>query len=107
MPKLKDNQFPSYRLHKQSGQAVVTLNGKDVLLGAHDTPDSRAKYDRVVAEWIANGRRLPCRPAAGGATGITCTQLIAEFWAFARTYYVDRAGKPSPEATHFRDALRF
>jgi hypothetical protein len=33
MPRLKENQLPSYRLHKQSGQAIVTLSGKDVLLG--------------------------------------------------------------------------
>ena len=33
MPKLKDNQVPAYGLHKQSGQAVVTLNGRDMLLG--------------------------------------------------------------------------
>jgi hypothetical protein len=32
---------PSYRLHKPSGQAVVTLNGKGFYLGAHDTPASR------------------------------------------------------------------
>ena len=35
MPKLKDNQVPSYRLHKQSGQAIVTLSGRDSLLGRH------------------------------------------------------------------------
>ena len=33
MPKLKENQVPSYRLHKQSAQAIVTLNGRDFLLG--------------------------------------------------------------------------
>ena len=27
MPRLKENQLPSYRLHKQSGEAVVTLSG--------------------------------------------------------------------------------
>jgi hypothetical protein len=27
MPRLKENQLPSYRLRKQSGQAVVTLSG--------------------------------------------------------------------------------
>jgi hypothetical protein len=34
MPKLKENQVSSYRLYKQSGQAIVTLNGRDVLLGS-------------------------------------------------------------------------
>jgi hypothetical protein len=34
MPKLK-TKTPSYRLHKGSGQAVVTLSGKDIYLGVH------------------------------------------------------------------------
>jgi hypothetical protein len=33
VPKLKDNQVLSYRPHKQSGQAIVTLSGRDHLLG--------------------------------------------------------------------------
>src|SRR5262249_20655087 len=54
---------PSYRLHKQSGQAIVTLtdglgNRRDVLLGKHGTPESRLEYSRVIAEWEASGRRL-------------------------------------------------
>ena len=44
MPKLKDNEVPSYRLHKQSGQAVVTLNGRDHLLGQHGSSASKKKY---------------------------------------------------------------
>jgi hypothetical protein len=28
MPKLKEGQLPKYRLHKQSGQAIVTLSGR-------------------------------------------------------------------------------
>lgn len=57
LPKLAPNAVPSYRLHKQSGQAIVTLGGKDFLLGSHGTATSKAEYDRLIAEWIANGRR--------------------------------------------------
>jgi len=59
MPKLRDVQVPSYRLHKQSRQAIVTLSGRDVLLGRHGTRESREKYNRVIAEWLAAGRQLP------------------------------------------------
>jgi hypothetical protein len=58
---------PSYRLHRQSGRGIVTLsNGdrgrKDVLLdGEYDSEQSRAHYYRVLAEWRANGCRLPAR----------------------------------------------
>ena len=33
--------LPSYRLHKPTGQAVVTLNGKDNYLGRHGTKIAR------------------------------------------------------------------
>ncbi|MFO0821981.1 MAG: hypothetical protein U0792_02495 [Gemmataceae bacterium] len=48
------NHIPTYRLHKQSGQAIVTIssNGtrRDVLLGKYGTPESQAEYRRVLAE---------------------------------------------------------
>jgi hypothetical protein len=50
---------PSYRLHKPSGQAVVTLNAKDHYLGLFGTPEGRVLYDQLVARWLTNGR-LTC-----------------------------------------------
>jgi RHS repeat-associated protein len=78
MPKLTGNRLPAYRKHKQSGQAIVTLSGRDHLLGRHGTIDSRAKDDRLIAEWLANGtdvalasnaaNQYQTNPSAGGAT---------------------------------------
>ena len=42
-----------------SGQAVVTLSGVDFYLGEWNSPESKAKYDRLIGEWIARGRQLP------------------------------------------------
>ncbi len=50
---------PSYRLHKASGQAVVTLSDRDVYLGIHDSPQSRVADERVPEAWIVSGRRDP------------------------------------------------
>ncbi|WP_165074241.1 tyrosine-type recombinase/integrase [Paludisphaera rhizosphaerae] len=50
---------PSYRLHRASGQAIVTIDRRDHYLGKHGTPESKRAYDRLVSEWLANGRRLP------------------------------------------------
>jgi hypothetical protein len=47
MPKLTHG-VPKYRLHKQSGQAIATFNGRDFLLGTHGTKASRKKYDRLL-----------------------------------------------------------
>ncbi len=58
MPKLK-HVSPKYRLHRASGQAVVTLNGHDHYLGPWKSKASEVEYDRLVGEWLAAGRRLP------------------------------------------------
>ena len=50
--------IPSYRRHRASGQAIVTLNGVDHYLGPWNTAASRAEYDRITSEWLVRGRRL-------------------------------------------------
>src|SRR5687767_12120303 len=100
MPKLSDSQLPAYRLHKQSGQAIVTLSGKDTLLGPHGTPASRAEYRRVTAEWLAAGR------TQGEPTTRTVVELIAAFWKHAKVHYRKPDGTPTNEIDNFRDALK-
>ena len=51
-PKLS---VPTYRHHKPSGRARVTINGRDIWLGKWNTPESRAEYARVIADLEANG----------------------------------------------------
>ena len=58
-------KVPSYRLHKASGQAVVVLNGTSIYLGPFDSPESRARYDRVVAGFAHHSpfmRAMVCNP---------------------------------------------
>jgi integrase len=66
---------PSYRLHRASGRAVTTIDGKDHYLGAYESAASRSAYDRLMAEWYARGRQGP------SAAGETCTiaQLAAGY----------------------------
>src|SRR5262245_33563891 len=83
------NHVPVYRLHKQSGQAIVTLpdgfgGRRDVLLGRYGTQESRKEYARVLTEWESNGRRLP-QPAA--ASDITVNELALAYWRHAYDYY--------------------
>lgn len=74
---------PSYRLHKPTGQAVVTLSGRDVYLGPHGSPESRALYDQKVAEWLAAGRSH--LPTAGA--DLTVSEVVAAYLGHARTRY--------------------
>ena len=58
MPRLI-NRTPKYCLHRATGRAVVTLDGHDIYLGEHGFKASRREYDRLIGEWLANGRRSP------------------------------------------------
>ena len=55
---LSVSRVPKYRRHKPTGQAVVTLNGRDIYLGKWNTRQSWAEYDRLTGEWLAAGRVL-------------------------------------------------
>jgi len=95
---------PNYRFDKSSGRAFVELDGRRVYLGAHGTQASRDRYDSVVGEWIANGRRLPARVAAEAET--TVAIVVAAFWRHAQAYYREPDGTPAGELSNFKDALR-
>src|SRR5262249_42266572 len=102
--------IPAYRLHKQSGQAVVTLpdglgNRRDVLLGTYGSDQSRAEYLRVVTEWQATGRRLPPPTQATAGGDITVAEVILAYWRFAEGYY-QKTGEPTSQLDRIRHALR-
>jgi hypothetical protein len=96
MPKLKDNAFPSYRLHRQSGQAIVTLSGRDILLGKHGSTASKEEYRRLTVQWIAAGHHY-----VEPSPDMTIAELINVFRIHAEKYY-----QGSAEADNFRCALR-
>jgi integrase len=100
--------MPSYRLHKQSGQAVVTLsdidgNRRDVLLGKHGTPESEAEYLRVVGEWKARGRRLPSRDAG---SSLRVNELLEAFLTHAERHYRGPDGQPTTELRDYLITIR-
>lgn len=99
-PKGSFKAFPEYRLHRASGQAIVTLSGETHYLGNHGTKASRAEYDRLLAEWIAAGRQ-PLR-----ASDRTVAEVVAAFWTHAKTYYKSADGEQGGELQNYRDTLR-
>ncbi|MFN7814300.1 MAG: hypothetical protein ACK5SI_16780, partial [Planctomycetia bacterium] len=48
-------RVPSLRLHRASGQAVVTIRGRDIYCGKHGSPESAEHYRRVIADLVASG----------------------------------------------------
>jgi integrase len=102
------NHIPTYRKHKQSGQAVVTLTDglggrRDVLLGKYGTTESRTEYARIIAEWEAAGRR---RPATDRSCDITIAELIGRYWPWVKSYYRRPDGSETQEVSGILYALR-
>ena len=103
MPKL-NNRLPKYRLHRRSGQAIVTIGGKDHYLGLHGADDSKAQYDRLIAQWLSDGRRT-CEPVQP-QVDLSINRLILAFWEHAQTYYRKPDGTLTSEVDNFRQVLR-
>lgn len=101
MPKLRTS-LPKYQRHRASGQAVVTLYGRDFYLGPYGTKGSRAEYDRLVGEWIAAGR--PSRRPAKDSD-ITVVELTVAYLRFAEGYY-QKNGTPTDTIYQIRRACK-
>lgn len=77
---------PAYRRQtKPNGKnlAFVLLDGHRYYLGAYDSPESRAKYHQLIAEWEIAGRVAP-QPQET----ITVQEIVARYLAWAKTYYL-------------------
>lgn len=99
---LSVGRVPAYRRHKPSGQAVVTLCGKDHYLGRWNTKASRNEYDRLIGEWLAAGRMTP---QPDDRDDLNVNELLAGYWRFAKSYY-RKDGRPTSELDEYRQSAR-
>ena len=75
---------PKFCKHKASGQAFVTLDGKVIYLGKHDSPAAREAYDRLILKWRqAND--------STGKHATTVGQLCLAYHRHAEMFYRDEA----------------
>lgn len=100
------NFVPSYRLHRASGQAIVTIPKpggakQDVYLGRYGTPESRDEYARVIS-------CLEVRGPVNGKPGrdATVNEVCLAFLEHARTYYIGTDGKPTGEFGEYKTVIR-
>lgn len=101
-------RLPKYRFHKGSGQALVQINGERIYLGKHGSEESKEKYRRLVAEWLASKREQPqFRESSFGLCrdDLSINEMLLAYWRFAETYYV-KDGKPTKELTCMKHSLR-
>ncbi|MEZ6138377.1 MAG: site-specific integrase [Pirellulaceae bacterium] len=99
MPKPAAPRVPSYRRHKPTGQAVVTIAGRDTYLGKWNSAASRAEYDRLIAEFLANGRQ------PRNDVDITVVEVINAYRKFAEQYY-RKNGEVTREYGCIKEALK-
>lgn len=79
---------PSYRLHKPTGQAVVTLSDpqsgkrKDFYLGEHGSPDSHKRYAEILQAHHEHGQVIDAQPQPLKPVQAedTVTSVLLAFW---------------------------
>ena len=90
---------PKYCLHKGSGQAYVTLNGKPRYLGKHGSAQSKARYKELIDDWSLRRDALK-------VVELTVGELVLLYWEFAKGHY-RKHGKPTSEIGCIKTILRY
>ena len=94
-------KVPTYRKHRASGQAIVTLSGKDFYLGRHGSAVSKRKYDWLVCEWLENDRHVP---RVDVQQDLRISELAIRYWKYATGYYV-KYGRKTDTQYHVKALL--
>jgi hypothetical protein len=100
---------PKYRLHKATGQGVVTINGRHVYLGQHGTEESHRRYLFALAhpDHPRMGdieRAVAKQQAAKDAKGVTVAQLLARYLEWAKEEFQPPSTTPADLAVAIRSA---
>lgn len=110
MPRLTKS-LPRYRLHKASGQAVVTLSGRDFYLGAHGSAESQSAYQRCIGEWLASHKTMAVPALMNDTASVptapqrTVNEVFLAYWPHAQAYY-QKNGQPTSHLGVIRLAIR-
>ncbi|MCA9172576.1 MAG: hypothetical protein KDB23_33150, partial [Planctomycetales bacterium] len=89
---------PKYALHKRSGQARVRINGKEMYLGAYDSPESRDEYDRLLAKFFLGTLDVK-------RDSLSIARLAIMFIEHAKSYY-RKDGEETSEISTIQLALK-
>ena len=87
MPRPSSSFVPKYRKHRASGQAIVTISGRDHYLGPYGTKASQIEYDRLITEWLVSGRSASFGAASGG---LSIAELLVAYLARDAHQWIDR-----------------
>ncbi len=97
---------PNYCLHKPSGRAFVLLNGSMRYVGKYGTSESKERYHKLLAEWVANGRKPVLPESVRENGGATVAELCEQYAVYAKGYYRSHDGTSGTEWENIRLVLR-
>ncbi len=92
-------RVPKLRLHKPTGQGVVTLSGKDFYLGRYDSAEARQLYAKLLPEWESTNRSITFGEPV---ECLTMAQIALSYLDYAKSYH----GTDSREYNHCRRAVK-
>ncbi len=96
-------RVPRLCRHKASGQAVVRLDGKDYYCGPWRSRAAQAEYDRLIAIYLASGRRMV--PLEGQVGSETVTQLVVAYFEHVQVHHRRTDGTVTSEVRNNEAAL--
>ncbi len=103
---------PTYRHHKKTGQAVVTVRKADggrtdIYLGKFNSPESLAEYERILSLIRSNRGTYPDSRSTAKDGSMTVAEVAARFLKEkVEVDYILPNGTPGNEQTSFRLALK-
>jgi integrase len=103
----RDHVVPKYRHYKPKDLAVVRIDGRDYYLGKYNSPESKERCHRFLAEHAVSGRVPPAsvkEQSENNADGLTVADLILAYDNHVEAYYV-KDGTPTTEVLVIRKAL--
>ncbi len=101
------SHVPAYRLHKASGQAIVTIpspsgHRRDRYLGIYGSPESHAEYARILATLAAGHSAI----SVADAVDITVNEILLAFVTWSQGHYLHADGTPTSEVTEVARCLK-
>ena len=102
---MRKKRIPAYTHHKSRNQARVRINGRDYYLGKWQSPESLIEYDRLIAEWLANGRVISTQSKLDPKAAVTIVELVAKYIDHLKSTHEDY-DKPGSESQRMRYIMR-
>jgi integrase len=96
--------IPTYQLHHGSGQARVRIDGRDIYLGPHGSPESKEKYEEIVRKLLTKRQQVELKHRVEISDQLAVGELVSAYLQDCRTYYT-KAGRVTSEYHNVSAAL--